>query len=115
MVFHKQRRATRLSPITILTQLADDTTCFVKDKISIESLITIFKDFEICSGLETNLDKTKEKVIVPESKVKVLNISFIKRRLDNSPCKWKNMAKHLYNTCDLELYFKYNRHENLGI
>ena len=49
-----------------ITQLADDTTCFVKDKDSIQSLITIFKDFEICSGLKINLDKTKAKVIGPE-------------------------------------------------
>ena len=49
-----------------ITQLADDTTCFVKDKDSIQSLITIFKDFEICSGFKMNLDKTKAKVIDPE-------------------------------------------------
>ena len=50
----------------IITQLADDTTSFVKDKDSIQSLLTIFKDFEICSGLKMNLDKTKAKVIGPE-------------------------------------------------
>ena len=49
-----------------ITQLADDTTFFVKDKDSIQSLITIFKDFEKCSGLKMNLDKTKAKVIGPE-------------------------------------------------
>ena len=49
-----------------ITQLADDTTCFVKDKDSIQSLKTIFKDFEKCSGLKMNLDKTKAKVIGPE-------------------------------------------------
>ena len=50
-----------------ITQLADDTTCLVKDKNSIQSLKTIFKDFEICFGLKMNLDKTKAKVIGPES------------------------------------------------
>ena len=50
-----------------ITQLADDTTCFVKDKNSIQRLISIFKDFEICSGLKINIDKTKAKVIGPET------------------------------------------------
>ena len=81
MVFHKQRRATGLPAISTdnnvrgicihnteikITQLADDTTCFVKDKDSIQSLITIFKDFKKCSGLKMSLDKTKAKVIGPE-------------------------------------------------
>ena len=49
-----------------ITQLADDTTCFVKDKNSLQRLISTFKDFEICSGLQINIDKTKAKVIGPE-------------------------------------------------
>ena len=49
-----------------ITQLADDSTCFVKDKNSIQRLISIFKDFETCSGLKINKDKTKAKVIGPE-------------------------------------------------
>ena len=47
-------------------QLADDITCFVKDKNSIQRSISIFKDFEICSGLKINIEKTKAKVIGPE-------------------------------------------------
>ena len=47
-----------------------------------------------------------------ESKVKALKVSFIKRLLNNSPGKWKNMANHFYNTRDLEFYFKCNRNEN---
>ena len=39
-----------------ITQLAD----------SIQRLICIFKDFEICVGLKINIDKTKAKVIGPE-------------------------------------------------
>ena len=50
-----------------ITQLADDTTCFVKDKNSIQRLTSIFKDFEICSGLKINIDKTKAKVNGPET------------------------------------------------
>ena len=49
-----------------ITQMADDTTCFVKDKISLKNLINVFKNFEICSGLKINLDKTKAKALGPE-------------------------------------------------
>ena len=49
-----------------ITQMADDTTCFVKDKISLKNLIDVFKNFEICSGLKINLDKTKAKALGPE-------------------------------------------------
>ena len=49
-----------------ITQMADDTTCFVKDKISLKNLIDVFKEFEICSGLKINLDKTKAKTLGPE-------------------------------------------------
>ena len=47
-----------------------------------------------------------------ESKVKALNVSFIKRLLNYSRGKWKNMANHFYNTRDLEFYFKCNRNGN---
>ena len=46
--------------------MADDATCFVKDKISLKNLIDVFKKFEICSGLKINLDKTKAKHLGPE-------------------------------------------------
>ena len=46
--------------------MADDTTCFVKDKISLKNLIDVFKNFEICSSLKINLDKTKAKTLGPE-------------------------------------------------
>ena len=49
-----------------ITQMADDTTCFAKDKISLKNLIDVFKNFEICSGLKINLDKTKAKALGPE-------------------------------------------------
>ena len=50
-----------------ITQLAYDTTCFVKGKNSIQRIISIFKDFEICPGLKINIDKTKAKVMGPET------------------------------------------------
>ena len=46
--------------------MADDTTCFVKDKIYLRNLIDVFRNFEICSGLKINLDKTKAKALGPE-------------------------------------------------
>ena len=49
-----------------ITQLADDTTCFLKDKKSLQHVLDIFKDFEICSGLKVNIDKTIAKVLGPE-------------------------------------------------
>ena len=49
-----------------ITQLADDTTCFLKDKKSLQHVLDIFKDFEICSGLKVNIDKTIAKVLRPE-------------------------------------------------
>ena len=49
-----------------ITQMANYTTCFVKDKISLKNLIDVFKNFEICSGLKINLDKTKAKALGPE-------------------------------------------------
>ena len=52
--------------ISKITQMSYDTTCIVKDKISLKNLIDVFKDFEICSGLKINLDKTKAKTLGPE-------------------------------------------------
>ena len=46
--------------------MADATTCFVKDKISLKNLIDVFEEFEICSALKRNLDKTKAKTLRPE-------------------------------------------------
>ena len=49
-----------------ITQMVDDTTCFVKDKISLMNLIDVFKELEICYGLKINLDKTHAKTLGPE-------------------------------------------------
>ena len=51
---------------TKISQLADDTTCFVKDKAFLRHLISIFQQFELCTGLNMN-DKTKAKVLGPEA------------------------------------------------
>ena len=44
-------------------QLADDTTCFLSNIQSIETLLKVFDNFRDCSGLKVNIDKTKGKFI----------------------------------------------------
>jgi hypothetical protein len=46
-----------------VTQLADDTTCFVQDIPSLKEILLMFKSFELCAGLKMNTDKTKAKFI----------------------------------------------------
>ncbi len=46
-----------------LSQLADDTTCFLSDLPSLEKLLTTFQTFSQCAGLKINFDKTKAKYI----------------------------------------------------
>ena len=50
-----------------ITQLAENTTCFVKDKASLRHLLSISKQFELCAGLKMNVDKTKAKVLGREA------------------------------------------------
>ena len=45
----------------IISQLADDTTLFVKDKVSLQNSLTILEHFYKCAGLRLN--KTKTEVI----------------------------------------------------
>ncbi len=47
-----------------ITQLADDTTCFVADIPSVKDIFVMFKCFELCSGLKINTDKRKANYIV---------------------------------------------------
>ena len=49
-----------------ITQLADDTTCFVKDKTSLCHLLDVFKQYQRCAGLKMNKGKTKAKILGPE-------------------------------------------------
>ena len=42
-----------------ISQLADDTTCFLKDVFSAQILLDSFNDFEKCSGLKVNFSKTE--------------------------------------------------------
>ncbi len=42
-----------------ISQLADDTRCFVRDLSSVAEILSIFKDFQQCAGLSVNVGKTK--------------------------------------------------------
>jgi hypothetical protein len=42
-----------------ISQLADDTTCFVADMESVKNVLKIFEKFKICTGLRVNVEKTK--------------------------------------------------------
>ena len=46
-----------------ISQLADDTTCFVQDIKSIEHILSTFQQFRNCAGLKLNIDKTKAKYL----------------------------------------------------
>ncbi len=46
-----------------LSQLADDTTCFLSDLQSLERVIKMFDKFSLCAGLKINVEKTKAKYI----------------------------------------------------
>ncbi len=39
----------------IISQLADDTTCFLRDLLSLENVLHIFDNFKICTGLKVNI------------------------------------------------------------
>ncbi len=45
------------------SQLADDTSCFVRDLSSFEEILSIFKDFQQCVGLSVNVDKTNARYL----------------------------------------------------
>lgn len=46
-----------------LCQLADDMSCFLKDIESVRETLLTFYEFEKCSGLKVNVEKTKAKFI----------------------------------------------------
>ena len=48
-----------------ISQLPDDTTCFIKDDISLQNMLTVFDKFEKCAGLKMNIDKTTAKPLGP--------------------------------------------------
>ena len=46
-----------------LSQLADDTTCFIKNENSLHHLLDTFKLFNKCAGLGINIDKTSARCL----------------------------------------------------
>ena len=42
-----------------ISQLADDTTCFLSNLESVNQIIKIFDEFYVCAGLRVNLEKSK--------------------------------------------------------
>ena len=58
------RQNSKIKGITIngceikISQLADDTTCFIKDVVSLRHLLCSFELYKKCSGLAINVDKT---------------------------------------------------------
>ena len=53
-----------------ISQLADDTTCFIRDKYSLKHLLSLFARFKCCAGLSINVEKTVAKplgIFQPES------------------------------------------------
>ena len=48
-----------------ISQLADDITCFIKDDVSLQNVLTIFDKFKKCAGLKMNIDKTIAKPLGP--------------------------------------------------
>lgn len=46
-----------------ISQLADDTTCIIKDEISLKNLLDLFIIFEKGSGLAINVDKTNTRCL----------------------------------------------------
>ena len=48
-----------------ISQLADDITCFIKDDVSLQNMLTVFQTFRKCAGLKMNIDKTIAKPLGP--------------------------------------------------
>ena len=46
-----------------ISQLADDTTCFLKNLKSLDTALVLFQQFEKCAGLKLNIEKTKAKYL----------------------------------------------------
>ena len=46
-----------------ISQLADDTTCFIKNEKSLKLLLETFNKFEDCAGLAINIDKTSARCL----------------------------------------------------
>ncbi len=62
--YHNQRKIQNKGieingSILKITQLVDDTTCFVADIPSVKETLVMFKCIQLCASLKINTDKTK--------------------------------------------------------
>jgi exonuclease III len=94
-----------------LSQLADDTTCFVADIDSIREILLLFNKYEKCAGLKMNLDKTKatfigsfkERVDAPlgldwsEKNIHSLGITLSGNEIDHYELNYKARIQNMKN------------------
>ena len=87
-----------------ICQLADDTTIFVKDLQSIETLMTFLQRFYEYTGLKINIDKSQ---VVPIGKVKLQNLKL--------PISIKKMAVNNKGFKTLGVWFSYDIQEAISL
>jgi exonuclease III len=46
-----------------ISLLADDVTCILSDLLSLENVLKVLKEYQLCSGLKINIEKTQAKYI----------------------------------------------------
>ncbi len=98
-----------------LSQLADDTTCFLSDHKSLEQLLHTFNEFSLCAGLKINFDKTNAKYIGSlrdsdyyphglswiKGSIESLGIVYTQTDVDNYMFNFKPRIKTLENTLNV--------------
>ena len=87
-----------------ISQLADDTTMFLKDKKSIEIALALFNKFGTYSGLKLNLDKTE---IIPIGVSPKGNINF------SDDLKYIDINKKAFKT--LGVWFSGDSHVSMNL
>ena len=113
-----------------ICQYADDTTCFVRNKTSIDKLLMILDNFGKCSGLKINTKKQKRFLRGnkskpfgfkwPEESIVALGVSFsynvdltTQRNFEDKVTKLEKQL-NLWRQRDLDCNRKDNKDENTG-
>ena len=78
-----------------ISQLADDTTVFLRDTDSIKHLFDLLQKFELSSGLKTNIEKTKFHSIGPKE---IENNDVSKIQFEKTPINLKMSVGHGKNS-----------------
>ena len=73
----------------VISQLADDTSIFLEGPQYIAPLLSVLKKFAICSGLKTNVEKTK---VYNIGNGYIVNHQLQGMKLDNGPIKLLGIA-----------------------